>query len=339
MLATPYSLCMGVVDEPVWQTPQEKIKFKVNTTRDAHQSKVQPGGRANGGNRTKDLVLQHRFLFNTDHLRSSLNHQCGCGDACCSQFDVEMLRMIRAQTYDWKPNIERSNEVFKDLYSRLEYKPTENTVHIHYWLLRIEVCRDAYFFIRYGQVSPSTRKRIMERLEGGATEWKTQYKHRMSPILKLYGLKKDDTMLQILSMAKIFGDEQPDDTGEFQEIHLDPGISKGWLYYNEYLDKCIERSTDPVSCSYFMHVWNTSFTRKSCVQFNGVKYVLKLRDENRKKRFHECSRCARLKKGLAEAPPEATALKARIREELMLHYTGEVRVEIEATVLRSTSRR
>jgi hypothetical protein len=48
------------------------------------------------------------------------------------------------------------------------------------------------------------------------------------------------------------------------------------------------------------------FVRGSKTEVNGVKYVIKLRDENRKKRFHECAFCAGKKRALTTLPPEAS---------------------------------
>ena len=321
------TLIHACADEPDWRTPGERVKEKVEGIREKHASKVDPGGRKNGGNRTADNILKAQFLFNEQHLEDTLEYDCGCGDWCCSMFDVESVRMLRSQTYFWKPNTERSTKLFEDLYSRLEYNPVDDTVTLHYWILRVEVCQEAYFHLRLGGVHPSQRKRILAPLLEGATQFKANYKEFHTQQLRLHGLKRDDTIREILFMCHIFGDEQPDDEGEYQELHLDPGISKGWLYYNEYLDKCMEKVTDPASYSYFVHIWNTVFVRGSTTEVNGVKYVIKLRDENRKKRFHECAFCAGKKRALTTLPPEAVADKALIREQLLDHYVKEVKVE------------
>ena len=320
-------LTTACVDEPEWCTPAEKIKKKVEGIRAKHASSVDPGGRKNGGNRTLDLVLQARFLFNEEHIENTVDYDCGCGDWCCSMFDVEGVRLIRSQTYGWKPNTERSAKIFDDIYSRIEYNPADGSTTLHYWILRVEVCQDAYFYLRLGGVHPSQRKRILGPILKGATQFKETYKEFMEPQVRLHGLKRDDTIREILCMCRIFGDEQPDDEGVYQELHLDPGVSKGWLYYNEYLDKCLSKVTDPASYPYYMHIWNTVFVRGSTTSVDGVLYVIKLRDENRKKRFHECAFCAEKKRALTTLPPEAIAEKALVREQLLSHYVKEVKAE------------
>ena len=167
----------------------------------------------------------------------------------------------------------------------------------------------------------------MQKIEAGYAEWPAAWERKMEPEISLHGEKKDDTVRAILRMARLYGDEQPDDEGDHQAIHLDPGVGKGFLYYNEYLDRCLEKSVDPVSCSYFMHVWNTHFSKNAKVDVDGSMCRIVLRDASRKKRFHECSRCAALKTSIAMAPKEAVETKRRLREEMRTHYMHEVRVE------------
>lgn len=95
----------------------------------------------------------------------------------------------------------------------------------------------------------------------------------------------------------------------------------GFLYYQEYLPLCITHNRDPASYPYFMYVLKMDFQKQPV----SVKIVL--RDESRKKKFHECPTCAGFKRELATLPAEARLAKQHIRDLRHIHYTEEVRVE------------
>ena len=232
--------------------------------------------------------------------------------------------MIRAQTYEWKPNTERSAEVFKELEAHIQHHPATKTATAHYFILRREVCCDAYFFLRYGGVHPSQKRRILDKLERGQRSWAQNPDWFAKSYVRKDGLKCDYVKAKILTLAKIYGDEQPDDKNPgVMKIEMDPGINKGYMYYNDFLDGCIEENFAPCSYSYFIVLWGQTYEKE--FKESGVR--IKLRDEARKKRFHECSRCAYLKKELAECAPEDFARRKGLRHMRFAHYTHEVRVE------------
>ena len=318
---------MCVVSVPEMLTPRERVAKRVEELREQQASRTSAGGRAAGGRRTADIVLQQRNLFNESNLEEAMTYACACGQHCCMHYDKEDIRMIRSETYAWSCNSERSNKIFEDLYSRIQVQPYTRVATLHYFLLRIEVCQDAYFWLRLGDVHPSQRKRIMRQLEIGATEWETKWESKMEQEVKAHGRKRDSVVYAIYKMARVYGDLQSDDKAEVQEIHLDPGMTKGFLYFNDYLQRCIEKVEEPASYSYCMYLWSTAFGPKPTFSIDGVKYRIVVRDESQKKRFHECSRCAGFKMRLANAKKEDYATKMQIRLERAEHYTQEVRVE------------
>ena len=97
----------------------------------------------------------------------------------------------------------------------------------HYFLLRVEVCQDAYFFLRYGDVSPSTKGRIMGKILKGLSEWNSNPLGMLEPYVKKDGLLKDQVCADIMQLAEVHGDKQPQVAGQASELHLDPGITKG----------------------------------------------------------------------------------------------------------------
>ena len=321
---------------------EQQISDKIAAIRAAKQAMYTPNeARRKGGNRTADLELMNRNLFNERNLEASTTRGCACGDHCCGWFDLEDVRAIRAQTYGWLPNTERTEEVVKDIVSRMQYDPETEVTTLHYFLNRREVCQDAYFHLRYGLISPSTKQRVLGFLERGLTHWESEAKDKhMRIVNKPGGLKRDQVRTDILCLAHSFGDQQPDDIAgpDAIQIDLDPGITKGLMYYQDYLDKCDEEHTDPCKYSYFIAIWNSSFGKKSdvavCYNHDGDnpqlvprQYVLILRDESKKKRFHDCKTCSGDKSELAACKPEETAKKAALRKRRRKHFVTEVKVE------------
>ena len=173
------------------------------------------------------------------------------------------------------------------------------------------------------------------------THWqaKARDKH-VNYMSKPGGLKRDQLQQDILALAYTFGDEQPDDIAGSDkiEIDLDPGLTKGNLYYADYLDKCDTEHTPPAKYSWFIAVWNATFGPKGdvtvCYNHGGDnpqllprKYVIVLKDEAKKKKFHDCKFCAGKKAALAQCKPEEGAKKKQIRAERMHHFVHEVKVE------------
>ena len=328
-----------VASEP---TAEARVSAKIASIRAAKAAMyTRHEARKKGGTRTADLELMNRNLFNDTNLRATTTYACACGDHCCGWFDVEDVRAIRSQTYNWLPNSERTEEVVKDIVSRMQYDPETDVTTIHYFVNRSEVCQDAYFMLRYGIISPSTKKRILDFLGRGLTHWESEAKQRhVRMMAKPGGLKRDQVMADIMYLAYQFGDQQPDDIAgpDSIQIDLDPGITKGHLYFNDYLDKCDDEHTDPVKYSYFIAIWNATFNPKSeakvCYNHEGDnpqlaprKYVLVLRDESKKKRFHDCKTCAGDKAELAACKPEEQAKKRAVRKRRMDHFVHEVKVE------------
>ena len=103
----------------------------------------------------------------------------------------------------------------------------EETSTCHYILLSYEVCQDAYFFLRYGDISPSTKGRIMAKIMEGLSEWSSNPSGMLLPYVKKDGLLKDQVCADILHLAEVYGDKQPQSAGQALELHLDPGITKG----------------------------------------------------------------------------------------------------------------
>ena len=308
-------------------TPKERVEAKIAGIRAQHEAGTSKLGRKAGGRRTKDKELKQRNVFTEEALEEAPFYACACGQHCAGWFDVEDIRLTRSETYSWNCNSERSSKIFEDIISRIEVDPYTRQATLHYFIQSVEVCQDAYFFLRYGHVHPSTRTRILGLLESGASEWETQWQSKMEPIVKAEGTKRDAAVYAIYWLALSYGDLQSDDRAEVQEIHLDPGMTKGFLYYNDYLDKAMEQVEDPVSYSYFMHVWNTAFGKQPTHQVNGVKYRIVVRDEAKKKKFHECSKCSAFKQRIANCRKGDYATKRMIREERTSHYVNEVRVE------------
>lgn len=142
------SLIDRCADENMFVDAHEKVKRRVEAIREKHASKVQPGGRKRGGIRTADNLLKMRNLFNIENLRVAPQHECDCGDRCCAWFDVEEVALVRGQTYGWLPNSQRSEEIFNDIEQRIEFNPVDGSITPHFYILRIEVCQSAYFFLR-----------------------------------------------------------------------------------------------------------------------------------------------------------------------------------------------
>jgi hypothetical protein len=69
----------------------------------------------------------------------------------------------------------------------------------------------------------------------------------------------------------------------WKELHLDPGITKGNLYYQDYLDLCIDKRNPPASYSYFMYIWSHEFGVKPQKQADGESWKIVIKDEGRKK--------------------------------------------------------
>jgi hypothetical protein len=84
----------------------------------------------------------------------------------------------------------------------------------------------------------------------------------------------------------------------------------GFLYYNDYLPNCIKYYRDPASYPYFMHIFGEDY------QKSPKEWKIVLRDESRKKNFHECPYCAAKKREKALLPKEAVLQKQQIREVL-----------------------
>ena len=312
---------------PTFLTPKERIAKKVEEIREQNQGGRGKDGRRAGGLRTKDNELKQRNVFTEDTLKEAMHYSCACGGHCCGWFDLEDIRFVRSETYSWNCNNERSGKVFDDIMARIVVDPYTRQSTLHYFLEGIEVCQDAYFFIRYGNVHPSTKTRILLQLEAGASEWETKWATKMEPVIRADGLKRDACVYAIYALARTYGDLQSDDRAEVQEIHLDPGMTKGFLYYHDYLDACIAKTEAPASYSYFMYLWSTAFGKAPMFSVDGVKYRIVVRDEARKKKFHECSKCSSFKQRLANCRKGDYAAKQLIREERTDHYTKEVRVE------------
>jgi hypothetical protein len=58
-----------------------------------------------------------------------------------------------------------------------------------------------------------------------------------------------------------------------------------------------------------------------------MRYVIVLKDEAKKKRFHDCKTCASYKMRLSKLLPEQQEQKRGVRQERMDHFVKEVRVE------------
>jgi hypothetical protein len=86
---------------------KDPIAAKVQRIR---QSKAQGSGRHRNGRSRSDLDLKVAYLYNDDHLQDSIDYQC-CEDECCACYNVEQVGRIRAETYGWSPNVERSEMV------------------------------------------------------------------------------------------------------------------------------------------------------------------------------------------------------------------------------------
>ena len=142
----------------------------------------------------------------------------------------------------------------------------------HYYILRREVCQQACFFLRHGDVHPPTKQRIMKRIHEGRSEWARQHKELLTPCVKKNGLKRDALVADLNAMAEMHGDQQLDVISLHPEMHLDPGITKGvtslqlcdcaplqldhagFICHQEHLPRCIEKNREPASHPCFMHI-------------------------------------------------------------------------------------
>jgi hypothetical protein len=59
------------------------------------------------------------------------------------------------------------------------------------------------------------------------------------------------------------------------------------MYYQDYLDLCVDKRNDPASYSYFMWVWLKEFGKKPQPQADGESWKIVTKDEGRKKNFKE----------------------------------------------------
>ena len=315
----------GIDRETSEDEEEDPVARKVAQPRANHQSQLKGNkrtGRKSGGDRPADMALKALHLFDDDQIEESQFHNCSCGGHCCSFFDVDDIRMMRSQTHNWLPNSERSRFVHNDLHSHIQCNPLLQVATAHCFILRTEVCCDA--FIRHGSVHPSTKKRILAKLAAGQKAWEDRPEKESRRHIKAHGTKQSTVLAKILKLCLLYGDEQPDDKApHYSTICVDPGVGKGELYYNEYLDECITDRTDPCSYSYWIWLWGQHYEKNP----NASGYKIQLRDEARKKRFHECGKCGWCKKELTVTEPEDHARRKEIRDIRAHHYKFEVRVE------------
>ena len=99
---------------------------------------------------------------------------------------------------------------------------------------------------RYGDVDPMTQRRIMGKVHAGAQEYRQAGRGYFERLVGVEGSKRDAVRRAILQLAHIYGDDQPAPGGVL-EFQLDPGITKGSLYYNDYLDLCDTNNDLPAS--------------------------------------------------------------------------------------------